>query len=145
MTNQGGDWHSAIDALGRTHSVCGGRCRSLKSGAFCVTPARIWDVHRHRMAPEVEAQIAALRDADRLAIVAGRIVRAQQRENDIEVEIAKCGDGRMTLTFARIIDCTGFANDPTRSENPLVRALLARGAARTDPLVLVLTLMRITR
>jgi uncharacterized NAD(P)/FAD-binding protein YdhS len=36
--------------------------------------------------------------------------------------------------FARIIDCTGLPDDPNRSENPLIRALLARGAARADPL-----------
>ena len=34
----------------------------------------------------------------------------------------------------RLIDCTGLANDPRRSANPLIRALLASGAARTDPL-----------
>ena len=36
--------------------------------------------------------------------------------------------------FARVIDCTGQPDDPRRSENPLIRALLARGIARVDPL-----------
>jgi uncharacterized NAD(P)/FAD-binding protein YdhS len=86
------------------------------------------------MAPEVEAQIGALRAGGRLEIIAGRIARAKQDEHGIEVEIARRGGGRMTLTFAKIIDCSGLADDPTRSGNPLIRGLLARGAARTDPL-----------
>jgi uncharacterized NAD(P)/FAD-binding protein YdhS len=134
MTNRGGDWHSAIDAL-RPHTQRLWRSMAFAQKRRFLRHARTyWDVHRHRMAPEVEAQIATLREAGRLAIVAGRIVRAQQREDDIEVEIAKRGDGRMTLTFAKIIDCSGLADDPMRSENPLIRGLLARGAARTDPL-----------
>jgi uncharacterized NAD(P)/FAD-binding protein YdhS len=134
MTYRGCDWHSAIDAL-RPHTQRLWRSMSFAQKRRFLRHARgYWDVHRHRMAPEVEAQIAALREAGRLAIVAGRIVRAQQRESDIEVEIAKRGDGRMTLTFAKIIDCSGLADDPTRSENPLIRSLLTRGAARTDPL-----------
>ena len=134
MTNEGGDWRSAIDAL-RPHTQPLWRSMSFAQKRRFLRHARTyWDVHRHRMAPEVEAQIGALRAAGRLEIIAGRIARAKQGEIGIEVEIAKRGGGRMTRTFARLIDCTGLADDPTRSENPLIRALLARGAARTDPL-----------
>jgi len=35
---------------------------------------------------------------------------------------------------AVLIDCTGLASDATRSPNPRIRALLARGALRPDPL-----------
>jgi uncharacterized NAD(P)/FAD-binding protein YdhS len=134
MTNEGGDWRSAIDAL-RPHTQRLWRSMSFAQKRRFLRHARTyWDVHRHRMAPEVEAQIGALRAAGRLEIIAGRIARAGDGENGIEVQIAKRGGGRMTRTFARLIDCTGLADDPTRSENPLIRALLARGAARTDPL-----------
>jgi uncharacterized NAD(P)/FAD-binding protein YdhS len=134
MTNEGGDWRSAIDAL-RPHTQRLWRSMSFAQKRRFLRHARAyWDVHRHRMAPEVEAQIGALRAAGRLEIIAGRIAGARQGENGIEVEIAKRGGGRMTRTFARLIDCTGLADDPTRSENPLIRALLARGAARADPL-----------
>jgi uncharacterized NAD(P)/FAD-binding protein YdhS len=87
------------------------------------------------MAPEVETQVAALRAAGRLEIVAGRIIRAKQVENGVDVEIVTRGRGQLEIgKFARLIDCTGLANDPRRSENPLIRALLARRVAQTDPL-----------
>lgn len=40
----------------------------------------------------------------------------------------------MQARFTRLIDCTGLANDPCRSTNPLVQALLARDVARKDSL-----------
>jgi uncharacterized NAD(P)/FAD-binding protein YdhS len=133
-TSQGGDWRAAIDAL-RPHTQGLWRSMSLVQRRRFLRHARAyWDVHRHRMAPEVEKQIARLRAAGRLEIVAGRIVRARQVETGIDAEIARRGGGREIRKFARLIDCTGLADDPRRSENPLIRNLLARGAARADPL-----------
>jgi uncharacterized NAD(P)/FAD-binding protein YdhS len=34
----------------------------------------------------------------------------------------------------QLVDCTGSGENPDRSQNPLIRALLARGAAQPDPL-----------
>ena len=135
MTSEGGDWRSAIDAL-RPHTQHLWRSMSLVQRQRFLRHARAyWDVHRHRMAPEVETQVAALRAAGRLEIIAGRIVRAKQGEKGIDVEIARRGRGQIEIRkFARLIDCTGLADDPRRSANPLIRALLARGVARTDPL-----------
>jgi uncharacterized NAD(P)/FAD-binding protein YdhS len=135
MTNEGGDWRSAIDAL-RPHTQRLWRSMSLAQRQRFLRHARAhWDVHRHRMAPEVELQIAVLRAAGRLEIVAGRIVSAVQGENSIAVEITPRGCDKIEVRhFARLIDCTGLAYDPHRSINPLIRALLARGTARPDPL-----------
>ena len=132
---EGGDWRSAIDAL-RPHTQRLWRSMSLIQKQRFLRHARpYWDVHRHRMAPEVEAQICALRAAERLDIVAGRIVSAVQRKNNIAVEIAPRGGAKIDVrNFARLIDCTGLANDPHQSNNPLICSLLASGAARPDPL-----------
>jgi uncharacterized NAD(P)/FAD-binding protein YdhS len=134
ITTEGGDWRAAIDAL-RPHTQRLWRSMSFVQKRRFLRHARTyWDVHRHRMAPEVEAQIVALRSAGRLDIIAGRIARAEQGESGVEVEIAKRDGGRVTRTFVRLVDCTGLADDPTRSENPLIRTLLKRGVVRTDPL-----------
>jgi uncharacterized NAD(P)/FAD-binding protein YdhS/quercetin dioxygenase-like cupin family protein len=135
MTSEGGDWRSAIDAL-RPHTQPLWRSMSLVQRRRFLRHARAyWDVLRHRMAPEVETQIAALRAAGRLEIVAGRIVHAEQGNDGITVNIARRGQDEIEKRkFARLVDCTGLADDPHRWDNPLIRALLARGAARTDPL-----------
>src|SRR5208282_2460636 len=94
-----------------------------------------WDIHRHRMAPEIERRILGLRSSGRLTIVAGRALSAVQRPDGVHVRIARRGANEVEEhSFARIIDCTGLPDDPRRSANPLIRALLARGAARADSL-----------
>ena len=135
VRGEGGDWRSVIDAL-RPHTQRLWRSMSLVQRRRFLRHARpYWDLHRHRMAPEIEKQIAALRASGRLEIVAGRVVRAKQEQDGTTAEIARRGRGDIERRkVARLIDCTGLANDPHRSANPLIRALLASGAARTDPL-----------
>ena len=87
------------------------------------------------MAPEIEAALRALMDSGRLEIVAGRIVAARRIDGQFTVDILRRGGGAIvTRRFARIIDCTGLSESPLQSGNPLLRALLERGAARQDAL-----------
>jgi len=134
-TCDGGDWRSAIDAL-RPHTQRLWRSMSLAQKRRFLRHARpYWDKLRHRMAPEVEARISALRAAGKFEIVAGRIVHAEKGKDGIAVTISRRGRHQIEdRNFAMLIDCTGLADDPYQSDNPLIGALLARGAARTDPL-----------
>jgi uncharacterized NAD(P)/FAD-binding protein YdhS len=129
------DWRSAVDAL-RPHTQRLWGAMSLEQRRRFMRHARVyWDVHRHRMAPESEAALRALVDSGQLALVAGRIVVARRNGEDVEVEILRRGAGATeTRRFARIIDCTGLCEQPLQSANPLLRALLKRGAARPDAL-----------
>jgi uncharacterized NAD(P)/FAD-binding protein YdhS len=135
IASGGGDWRSAIDAL-RPHTQRLWRSMSAVQKRRFLRHARpYWDVHRHRMAPEVEEQISALRTSGRLDIVAGRIVRAERTGHRVTVKIARRGGLHVEAAeYGRLIDCTGLADDPLRSSNPLMRALLMEGNARTDAL-----------
>jgi uncharacterized NAD(P)/FAD-binding protein YdhS len=135
VVNEGGDWRSAIDAL-RPHTQRLWRSMSLAQRQRFVRHARAyWDVHRHRLAPEVQTQLSSLRAAGRLEIIAGRSVDAEQRKDAITIRIVRRGQNEIeTCNFARLVDCTGPIHDPRQSTNPLIRSLLARGAARPDPL-----------
>jgi uncharacterized NAD(P)/FAD-binding protein YdhS len=135
MTRDGGDWRSAIDAL-RPHTQRLWRSMSHEQRRRFLRHGRAyWDILRHRMAPEVEARINVLRAEGRLEIFAGRIVHAEKGKDSIAVKILKRGRHQMEdRKFARLINCTGLTDDPYRSDNPLIGALLARGAARADPL-----------
>jgi uncharacterized NAD(P)/FAD-binding protein YdhS len=132
---EGADWRSAVDAL-RPHTQRLWAAMSLEQRRRFLRHARVyWDVHRHRMAPEIEAALRALVDSGQLTLVAGRIVAARRSGEDVEVEILRRGAGATeTRRFARIIDCTGLSEQPLKSANPLLRALLKRGAARPDAL-----------
>ena len=135
MGADGADWRSAVDAV-RPHTQRLWRSMSRKQKRRFLRHARVyWDTHRHRMAPEIEQHMVRLRSSGRLTIIAGRVLSAVQRADGVHVQIARRGaNPTLDRCFARIIDCTGQPDDPRRSENPLIRALLARGAARIDPL-----------
>jgi uncharacterized NAD(P)/FAD-binding protein YdhS len=135
MGADGADWRSAVDAV-RPHTQRLWRSMSRKQKRRFLRHARVyWDTHRHRMAPEIEQHIVRLRSCGRLTIIAGRVLSAVQWADGVHVQIARRGaNPTLDRCFARIIDCTGQPDDPGRSENPLIRALLARGVARIDPL-----------
>jgi len=131
----GADWRAAIDVL-RPHTQRLWQAMSLEQKRRFLRHARAyWDIHRHRMAPEIETAVAGLRASGRLQIVAGRIVTAKRTLQGVHVEIAeRAGERLRTQAFARVIDCTGLANDVTQSPNPLIRSLLAHGVVRPDAL-----------
>jgi len=135
LTAEGANWRSAVDAL-RPHTQRLWRSMTLEQKRrFCRHARAYWDIHRHRMAPEVERHIVALRSSGHLKLIAGRVLGAEQRDDGIHVSILRRGFGTAEdHRFARVIDCTGLPDNPRRAINPLTRALFARGLPRTDPL-----------
>jgi uncharacterized NAD(P)/FAD-binding protein YdhS len=94
-----------------------------------------WDVHRHRIAPQVSDRIQALIAEDRLQIVAGKLSGSEAREGGVAVSWRPRGETRIErAVFTRIINCTGPEGDLPRSPEPLLRNLLARGAIRPGPI-----------
>jgi uncharacterized NAD(P)/FAD-binding protein YdhS len=132
---EGADWRSGVDAL-RPHTQRLWGAMSLEQRRRFLRHARVyWDVHRHRMAPQIEAAFSSLVESGQLTFVAGRVVAARRDGEDLEVEILRRGAGAAeTRRFARIIDCTDLCEQPLKSANPLLRALLQRGAAQPDAL-----------
>ena len=92
-----------------------------------------WDVHRHRIAPEIDARISALRDEGRLAVVAGAIVAGRSTPEAVEIDVRLRGADRIeTMRADRVVNCTGPATAFARIGDPLVRALLNKGLAKPD-------------
>lgn len=88
-----------------------------------------WEVERHRLAPEIAAILDEGRAIGRFRSARGRIVGCAPLADGsgVEVELAS-GERRWTMTANRIVNCTGPDQDLSRSDNPLVRDLLAQGA-----------------
>ena len=94
-----------------------------------------WDIHRHRMAPQVAARIGAMIADGRLEIVAGKIVEVAPNDQGANVALRRRGSQTVEpLAVARIIFCKGLTSNPDKSANPLVASLFANGLARADPL-----------
>lgn len=94
-----------------------------------------WDVHRHRIAPQVAAGIQALIDDGRLEVAAGKLVSTEAADGGVRVRWRPRGSDELhEAVFARIINCTGPEGDLPRSSEPLLRRLLERGRIRPGPI-----------
>jgi uncharacterized NAD(P)/FAD-binding protein YdhS len=128
-------WRAAIDSL-RPHShALWQRLDAGQQRRFLRHARPWWDVHRHRIAPEVGATIARLVGDGKLEIIAGQIIAARETANGIEVEFRKRrGASPQLATFAYVFNCTGPLHSIDRTKDPLLRSLLDSGDVRPDHL-----------
>jgi uncharacterized NAD(P)/FAD-binding protein YdhS len=131
----GGDWRSVVDGP-RPHVQA--IWRAMPSGSrkrFLEHARPWWDIHRHRMAPEVEAKIRALQESGQLRILSGHLLEVNAKLGDASVSIRpRASEALVHLEVSRIVSCRGLTSDPRRSSNPLVAQLVAEGYARPDQL-----------
>jgi uncharacterized NAD(P)/FAD-binding protein YdhS len=132
-----GGWRAAIDAL-RPHSHALWQSLDLKQKRQFLRHARPWwDVHRHRIAPEVAQRLFELIGEGRLEVIAGRIAGAESDRDWLEVTFRKRGEReerKTTRRFGYAFNCTGPLHEIGRTRDPLLRKLLDNGLAVSDEL-----------
>jgi uncharacterized NAD(P)/FAD-binding protein YdhS len=135
LETRGGDWRAVVDGL-RPHTQSIWREMTPRRRERFLEHARPWwDIHRHRMAPEIAARIGAMIAHGRLEIVAGKVVEAIPEGDGARVTLRRRGSRSLEkLSVARIVSCKGVRSNPEESANPLVASLFARGLARADAL-----------
>ena len=128
-------WRAAVDSL-RPHSHPLWQSLSLDQQQRFLRHARPWwDVHRHRIAPQIGGTIARLIGEGRLETVAGRIVSAREEGAQIAVQLRKRGSGSIDEEhFGYAFNCTGPLHAIGRTKDPLLRSLLDKGQVRPDHL-----------
>jgi uncharacterized NAD(P)/FAD-binding protein YdhS len=131
------DWRAVIDSL-RPHTSAIWSLWNLAQRASFLRHARnFWDIHRHRMAPEISDQLSTLIKDGTLFIHTGKLISTNSNGDDVTIEWQDTGTGkRQKLNVARIINCTGPSRDITRVKSPLVVGLLADGWITPGPLQL---------
>jgi len=131
-----GSWQAAIDGLRpRTNSIWA-RASQSERRRFLRHLRFYWDIHRHRMPPEVASKIDTMRWGKQLLIHAGRIVEASiEKDSNLRIRISlRGGRDEISLSVARIINCTGPSSTLRGSSNPLIGNLLESGIVQNDPL-----------
>ncbi len=131
----GADWRASFDGLRpMTQSLW----RSLpfdERRRFLRHASRYWDVHRHRVAPEVAETIDGLVRTGRLRSYAARVVRCEDHGPSVDVTIRERATGaERRLDVSRVVNCTGPDADFRRIGDPLVVALRSRGLIDPHPL-----------
>ena len=127
------DWRAVVDGL-RPHT------QQLWAGLpiaerrrFLRHAARYWEVHRHRMAPPVARTIGKLVAEGRVTVERGRLVEYDETADRVVVRVRDRGEAR-EVPAAYVVNCTGPRPDIVNAGDPVVDALLDRGAVRAGPL-----------
>lgn len=126
-------WRAAVDELRPYTQTMWLSAPAAEQKRFLRHLRAWWDVHRHRLSPQVAARIDALRVSGRLEIVAGKIAAAIGRDDGIAVDYRpRNGAGTRRIVAGRVINCTGPQGDVLRTREPLLRGLIAAGRIRPD-------------
>ncbi|WP_206239799.1 FAD/NAD(P)-binding protein [Novosphingobium terrae] len=127
------DWRQAVDEI-RPHAQSLWRLHDADEQARFLRHLRPWwDVHRHRMAPQVAQRLAAMHQEGRLTALAGRIQTAEQTGDGVQVTLQPRGTDRLEeLNVTRIITCTGPQGDIAVKPAHLMANLLGQKRARPD-------------
>jgi uncharacterized NAD(P)/FAD-binding protein YdhS len=131
----GCDWRNVVDGLRpHTQALWQGLSRSDKQ-RFLRHLRPFWDIHRHRMAPQVHARLAAAQAAGQLRILSARVVEVDGDDHGAVLTIVPRGTTSPQRIEARlVIECRGSSGDLARTRNPLLIALRDAGLISRDPL-----------
>ena len=129
-------WRTAIDAVRpATQGLWRGWSRKRRA-AFLRHARAFWDVHRHRLSPQVAETLARMRTDGSLRVFAGKLDRVGLLEGGrVGVVWRPRGETQTWhLDVDLVVNCTGPSADVERSTEPLVAALAQGGLIRADPL-----------
>jgi uncharacterized NAD(P)/FAD-binding protein YdhS len=132
---QGRDWRPVIDALRPGLPGLWKSSNVVEKERFLRHLAAYWEVHRHRVAPDIDEIIQQDRRQGRLTVIAGRLRAICDHADGVDVVVSRRGrSDREVLVARRVINCTGPSKDVRTGYSVLVSALLERGLAAADPL-----------
>ena len=128
-------WRAAVDSLRPySHPLWQGLTHD-EQRRFLRHARPWWDVHRHRIAPEVGDIVARMIADGQLEIVAGRIEAARDADAGVEVTYRRRGTRQSrSETFAYAFNCTGPLHAIERTKDSLLRGLLDAGHVKPDRL-----------
>jgi uncharacterized NAD(P)/FAD-binding protein YdhS len=134
---QGINWRAVIDSL---RPVTQEMWRSLpieEQRRFVRHVRAYWDVHRHRVAPEIADLLDDMRSDGLVRLHTGTVTqysesdhRAEVRYRDRESRTVK------TVRVDRVINCSGSETDCRRIDESFITSLVVQGFARPDRLFL---------
>ncbi|WP_332718273.1 FAD/NAD(P)-binding protein [Pelagibacterium mangrovi] len=133
----GGDWRDAVDGL-RPFTQKIWQSWSVATRRRFLTHVRpLWNIHRHRLPPDLFARLRAAAESSQLTLIAGEYlgVEREPEGKDVVATIRRRGlTETEELQVARVYDCGGVSVNIFQSSNPLIQRLVASGRVRPDPL-----------
>jgi uncharacterized NAD(P)/FAD-binding protein YdhS len=127
------DWRAAIDGL-RPHVQAIWRSWTVAERKRFLRHARPWwEISRHRLAPDVAAQLERLTAVGRFEVTGGRLLSVTLTPGGVEAVWKPRGGSEIQRRgFAMAINCAGPLSDVALAPDPLIGGLIRSGLARPD-------------
>lgn len=127
-------WQAALDQVRRDGQAIWAALPQAERGKLLRWLRVWWDVHRFRIAPQVEEVLDRLIAQDRLRIVSGRLLAAHEAPGGIEVDWHARRVAPQSELFDAVILTTGPAHGDILQSSALLDAMARAGLIRPDPL-----------
>lgn len=129
----GVDWRAVVDSL-RPATQRIWKSLDLKERKRFLRHVRcFWEVHRHRLAPEIGRLLESLRESGQLVMKAGRVLEAAESDGHVEIAYRDRETSKTErLRVSRIVNCTGHETDARKIDSRIVKSLFENHLARVD-------------
>jgi uncharacterized NAD(P)/FAD-binding protein YdhS len=136
-TEKGIDWRSVVDSLRPVTQQIWQSLPINEQRRFLRHARAQWDIHRHRLAPEIADIFSDMEAEGQIRFHTGRITNYAEDHNLAEIVYQERGATTVKRLHAhRVINCTGSETDCRRIDDSLITSLIVQGLARPDPLFL---------
>ena len=131
----GGDWRDIFNQI-RIHTPDFWQHLSIKERSrFLRQLVPYWDVHRHRLAPNIGKKIDEMQKQGSIEIIAGRIDSVQIQHKLIHIQYRNRGSQEVkAIEVGAIIQCTGPNYDLSIAPDPLIQSVIRRNYLQQDAL-----------
>jgi uncharacterized NAD(P)/FAD-binding protein YdhS len=137
VENLGGDWREAVAFIRNLAPALWRRMPDAERRRFVRHLQVHWDVHRHRLPPQLTERIENLRRSGKLRIGAGRIQQIVADKRRLRVAWRPRGSGATAhMTVDLVVNATGPNYNIERTTDPLMVSLRAAGLISSDALKL---------
>jgi uncharacterized NAD(P)/FAD-binding protein YdhS len=137
----GFDWRISFDTLRPQHQLLWKSLSTQEKRRFLRHVRIYWDIHRHRVAPEVGKVLQSLRERGQLEVHAGRILSysadpsIQNSLDPITIHFrSRKNESIETLRTSYVINCTGPQGNYNQLRNPLIENLKSQGLLVSNPI-----------
>jgi uncharacterized NAD(P)/FAD-binding protein YdhS len=134
VENRGGDWREVVTFMRNLAPALWRRLPLLEQRRFVRHLQAHWDVHRHRLPPQLSERLAYLRRTGKLQVNAGRIHSVTAVGNRLRVDWRARGGEPKVLMVDLVVNATGPDYSLRRSEDTLMNSLRAAGLVSEDEL-----------
>ncbi|MGQ4273873.1 FAD/NAD(P)-binding protein [Terrihabitans sp. B22-R8] len=130
-------WHSVLDAVRRDASAIWSSLPSGEKRRLVRHLRPFWDVHRYRVAPQIEAALQRRRDVGGLEIISASLREVRDAGSRIEVDLSlrgRKGGTKRTISVDHVVLTNGPGHESILKTNGALSALADQGFVQPDGL-----------